>query len=79
MLSLWAKISCRGAYYNKRAGGGSQGKHRAQTEGCGKNDCRDGKAYKKILVNELYKNEIADNNYIAIEQMQIPNWLEAVA
>jgi superfamily II DNA or RNA helicase len=33
---------------------------------------------KKILIKELYKNEIADNNYIPIEQMNIPSWLEAV-
>jgi superfamily II DNA or RNA helicase len=32
---------------------------------------------KKILVKELYKNDIADTNYIAIEKMKIPKWLEA--
>jgi superfamily II DNA or RNA helicase len=34
---------------------------------------------KKILIKELYKNEIMNNDYIALDKMQIPNWLEAVA
>jgi superfamily II DNA or RNA helicase len=29
---------------------------------------------KKILIKELYKNEIADNRYTALEEMQIPDW-----
>jgi len=34
---------------------------------------------KKILIKELYKKEIAENNYIALDKMKIPSWLEAVA
>jgi hypothetical protein len=33
---------------------------------------------KKLLIKELYKNSLVDTNYIAIEQMRIPNWLGAV-
>ena len=34
---------------------------------------------KKILMKELYKNEVMNNDYIALNKMKIPNWLEAVA
>jgi superfamily II DNA or RNA helicase len=34
---------------------------------------------RKILRKELFKNEIADNNYVAIEKMKIPTWLEVAA
>lgn len=32
---------------------------------------------KKILIKELYKKEIAENNYYAIDEMRIPDWLIA--
>lgn len=34
---------------------------------------------RKTVIKELYKKEIADNSYIALDKMQIPDWLEAVA
>jgi hypothetical protein len=33
---------------------------------------------KKILLKELYKNTVTDNDYIAVERMRIPDWLEAI-